>query len=217
VLDEIQTGWGRTGDLFAFMHDGAVPDILVLSKSLGAGVVPVSVAVFTPDIWKRAFGSRDRFDMCISTFGGNPAACAAALKSIEIILRDELPRRAAELGRYARERLEALRARQPRIAEVRGRGLLLGIRLNPPCLPGAHGEENYSAMVISRLLNEHGILTSYYDLDPTVLRFEPPLIVTREEIDMAVDALDAVLAKGTAGLALSFGKDLVGRIVHLPT
>jgi putrescine aminotransferase len=210
VLDEIQTGFGRTGRLFALEHERVIPDVVLLSKSLGAGVVPVSVSVTTPAIWRRAFGDRERFDMTISTFGGNPAACAAALKSMEVILREDLPTRAAEMGRYARERLEALKARHSCVREVRGVGLLLGLELLPPGV-GERLGGNFTALVVSRLLDGHGILSAYCDLDPTVLRFEPPLIVTREEIDGAVAALDRVLGEGTLRLALSLGRSMAGR------
>jgi putrescine aminotransferase len=211
VLDEIQTGFGRTGRMFALEHEKVEPDIVTLSKSLGAGVIPISVSVTSEDIWRRAFGGRDRFDLVVSTFGGNPAACAAALKSIEICLRDRLPERTAELGAYARSRLEELKARHNAISEVRGRGLLLGLALRTPRVPGANMRENYPAMVISRLLNKHGILTSYYDLDPTVVRFEPPLTVSREQIDQAIGALDETLDKNLLGLGLGFAKSVIGR------
>lgn len=214
ILDEIQTGFGRTGKLFALEYDGTVPDIVILSKSLGAGAVPISVSVTTEQIWKRAFGSRDRFDLIISTFGGNPAACAAALKTIEITLRDDLPGHAAEIGRYSKEKLESLKSKCSLIKEIRGKGLMLGIELKLPRLAGAAMSENLAPMVISYLLNNYGILTSYYDLAPSVLRFEPPLTVTKDQIDKAVDALDATLSKGIVGLCAAFGKSALGRMIR---
>ena len=213
ILDEIQTGFGRTGKLFAMEHDRVQPDIVTLSKSLGAGVVPISVSVTTPEIWKSAFGSRDRFDLVVSTFGGNPAACAAALKSIEITLRDKLPERAAELGEYARKRLQEMCEKHKHVKEIRGRGLLLGAALEAPRILGGNKEENLTAMMATRLLDKHGILTSYYDLDPSVVRFEPPLTVTKEQLDRALDAYDEVLGKGFAGLGLGFAKKMISRAV----
>jgi len=216
ILDEIQTGFGRTGKLFAMEHDSVVPDIVTLSKSLGSGVIPISVSVTTEEIWRKAYGSRDRFDMSISTFGGNPMACAAALKTIEITLRDRLWEKASELGEYAMKRLGQISSEQKHAKGVRGRGLLLGLELDPPNVPGANMEENLGAMIISRLANNHGILTAYYDLAPTVLRFEPPLIVTKEQMDKALDAFDAVLAKGTMGLTMGFMKSVISRTVRPP-
>lgn len=216
ILDEIQTGFGRTGKLFALEYDGVEPDIVVLSKSLGAGVIPISVSVTTEKIWKKAFGARDRFDMVISTFGGNPAACAAALKTIEVTLRDDLPGRAAEMGRYSKEKLELLKSKHSLIKEIRGEGLMLGIELNPPLLARVILRENLAPMAISRLLNKHGILTSYYDLAPAVLRFEPPLTVTEDQIDKAVDALDATLSMGTLGISIAFGESMLSRMIRPP-
>ncbi len=213
ILDEIQTGFGRTGKMFALEHEGVVPDIVVLSKSLGSGVVPISASVTTADIWKKAFGSREKFDLAISTFGGNPAACAAALKTIDIMRRDRIPEKAAELGTYAASRLEKLKQEHETIAEVRGQGLFLGIKLAPTGVGGKMLGENFSATVIARLLSNHGILTSYYDLDSTVVRFEPPLIVTKEQIDKAVDSIDAVLGKSAGGLMMSLGKNIIKRSV----
>lgn len=215
VVDEIQTGFGRTGRLFAVEHDGAAPDMILLSKSLGAGVVPVSVCCTTEEIWHRAFGSRDRFDFVISTFGGNAAACAAGLKAIEVTLRDDLAGRAAALGQHAKARLEEVAKKHAAIVKgIRGQGLLLGIELALPGIPGANMEENLAAMVASCLLNDHGVLTLYFDLAPNVLRFEPPLIVTQEEIDHAIDAFDHVLGLGVGGLVLSVGKNAMARMVH---
>jgi putrescine aminotransferase len=214
IVDEIQTGFGRTGRLFATEHDGAVPDMVLLSKSLGAGVVPISVCCTTEEIWDRAYGRHDRFDLVISTFGGNAAACAAGLKSIEIILRDDLAGQAAALGEYAYTRLHELANKHETVKAIHGKGLLLGIELTPP-ISGATMDENYALMVASCLLNDYGVLTTYFDLAPKTLRFEPPLIVTKQEIDYAIDAFDRVLSFGIGSLALSVGKSAIGRIAHL--
>ena len=216
ILDEIQTGLGRTGKLFAMEHEGVVPDIVTLSKSLGSGVMPISASVTTEEIWRKAYGSRDRCELAISTFGGNPRACAAALKTIEIMLRDRLWERAADLGEYARKRLDRISSEHKHVKGIHGQGLLLGVELDPPKVPGANMEENLGGMIMSRLANNHGILTAYYDLAPTVLRFEPPLIVTKEQMDKALDAFDAVLGKGMMGLTLGFMKSVIGRTVHPP-
>lgn len=214
IFDEIQTGFGRTGRMFAMEHDEVVPDIVTLSKSLGSGVVPVSVSVTSEKIWMKAFGSRDRFDLTISTFAGNPAACAAALKTIEIMQRDDIPGRARTLGDYANKRLQDLKTRHELIKEIRGEGLLLGIELDTAGLFSGTMEQNLSIMIMGELLHKHNIATSYYDFDPKVLRFEPPLIVTTEEIDRAVDALDEVLSTGKRGIALSFGKTAIGSMLR---
>ena len=209
ILDEIQTGFGRTGAMFAMEYEGVVPDIVTLSKSLGSGVVPISVSVTTEAIWKKAFGARGRFDLVIATFSGNPAACAAALKTVEILRRDGIPERALSLGDYARKKLEDLKARHKMIRSIRGRGLMLGIEIETSGLIGGMLEDDLSAIVMSELLNKHDILTAYCDLDPKVLRFEPPLVITREQIDSAVEALDKVFSRGKASLMASFGMTAV--------
>jgi len=186
---------------------------MLLSKSLGAGVVPISVCCTTEAIWDRAFGRRDRFDLVISTFGGNAAACAASLKAIEITLREDLAGRAAALGQYANTRLQDLAKRHDNVKAIHGKGLLLGIELIPP-ISAAAVDENYALMVASCLLNDYGILTSYFDLAPKILRFEPPLVVTKPEIDRAIDAFDQVLGLSVGSLTLSVGKNALGRVLH---
>ncbi len=214
IFDEIQTGFGRTGKMFAMEHDGVVPDVVTLSKSLGSGVMPVSVSITSEKIWKAAFGSRDRFDLTISTFAGNPAACAAALKTIEIMHREDIPGKAREMGDYARDKLQNLKTKHALIKEIRGQGLLLGIELETGGLFSGAMEQNLALMVITELLHKHHILTSYYEFNPKVIRFEPPLIVTTEQIDEAVDALDRVLARRKQAISLSFGKTAIGRMLH---
>jgi putrescine aminotransferase len=156
ILDEIQTGYGRTGKMFAMEHDEVTPDIVTLSKSLGSGVVPVSVSITSEEVWTRAFGSREKFDLAISTFGGNPAACAAALKTTEIMQRDGIPARAQALGEYARDKLQGLKAKHELIRQIRGRGLLLRIELETAGHFSTAMEENLSVMGIGALLHEHG-------------------------------------------------------------
>ena len=213
ILDEIQTGFGRTGRMFALEHEGVVPDIITLSKSLGAGVVPISASITTPEIWEKAFGRGNDFEMTISTFGGNAPACAAAIKTIEIMLRDRIPERAAELGEHAKKALEARLADSKHVGGVVGRGLLLGIELKTPKVPGANMDSNFPGMVMSKLLNDESVLTAYCDLAPSTLRFEPPLIVTKEQVDESVAAFEIVLKKSTLGLTLSLGKTILKRSV----
>ena len=210
ILDEIQTGFGRTGRMFAMEHDGVVPDIVTLSKSLSAGVVPLSVSVTSESVWRKAFGSLEKFDLTISTYSGNAAACAAGLKTIEIMQRDKISERAREMGDYARSKLEGLVDRHELAAAIRGQGLMLGIELSSAGPFGRVMGDHLSMMIMSELLRTHGILTSYYDFDPRVLRFEPPLIVTSGQIDRAVEAFDRVFSMGRREIALSFGKTALG-------
>ncbi|MEM2904927.1 MAG: aspartate aminotransferase family protein [Candidatus Bathyarchaeia archaeon] len=202
ILDEIQTGFGRTGSMFAAEHEGVEPDIITVGKAFSAGVVPISASATSAEIWNKAYGAEDRFDLMISTFGGIPVACAAALKATEIILRDGLVEHARKMGEYALQRLQDLKARHTNIKEVRGLGLMLGIEFT---------SRETSMYVLSRMLNKHHIISSYYDHRPEVLRFEPPLNVQKEEVDRAIEAFDEACGKSSVGLAFGAGMTALSR------
>ena len=176
VLDEIQTGLGRTGKMFAHDHEpGAAPDMLVLGKALGGGVYPVSAVLAS-----RAIMTLLRPGDHGSTFGGNPLAAAVGHASLRVIVRERLAERAAEQGAYLFEKLRALNA--PCVAEIRGRGLLIGIEI-----AAAAG----SARQYCERLLERGVLAK--DTHAQVVRLAPPLIVERAELDWLVEQLRAVL------------------------
>lgn len=176
ILDEVQTGMGRTGKLFAYEHYGIEPDIMTLAKALGGGVgIGATLAkdkvakVFVP-------GSH------ASTFGGNPLACAAACASIEAILEDGfILENTRRMGDYLRKGLERLKREYAFISDVRGMGLLLGMELITEC-----------TKVVSACI-ERGFLINC--TDGNVLRFLPPLIITEKEIDALLDALEDVFHK----------------------
>lgn len=214
VLDETRVGLARSGRLFALEHAGIEPDVLLLGESLTAGTLPFGASVTSEAVWRQAFGTRGLEPLAGAAGGPHAAACAAALKTLEILLRDGLALRAQELGRHARERLAATLGRHALLDGVRGEGLLLGVALAPPAMPGAQLEENLGAMVASRLLNDHGVLVAPGLLAPQVLRFEPPLTVERAALDRAVEAFDGVLRGGLAGLMMALGQLWVGRSLH---
>lgn len=108
ILDEIQTGLGRTGRRFACQHDGVVPDVLCLSKGLSGGIYPLGAYITSDAVWRRAYGTKQRAALHSSTFGGNTFACAAALAAINITVNENLPARAANLGGYFHNRLAEL-------------------------------------------------------------------------------------------------------------
>jgi putrescine aminotransferase len=205
ILDEIQTGFGRTGRMFAAEHDGVKPDIVVVSKALSAGVMPISASATSTEIWNKAYAAEDRMSSLISTYRGNPKSCAAALKTIEILVRDGLVERAAEMGGYALQRLQDLKTRHKNLNEVRGLGLLLAIEFP---------NENISSYVLSRMLNKHHIILGTCDHRPDVLHFNPPLNVRKEEIDRAIEALDEACGKTSVGLALGAGMTALERALH---
>jgi predicted acetylornithine/succinylornithine family transaminase len=173
ILDEIQTGMGRTGKMFAYQHSAINPDIVTLAKSL-AGGLPIGAtiahsriaAVFEP-------GSHG------STFGGNPVACAAALAVLDVLNEEGLVDNAARLGEYMLERLRQIARQCPAVVEVRGKGLLIGIALDRPARP-----------VVEHCLKERLVTNATAE---TVLRLLPPLIVEREEADLALNIIERAL------------------------
>jgi len=204
IVDEIQTGFGRTGRLFACEYENVVPDILCLAKSLGGGLMPMGAAVTTPEVWDRAYGSMDKALLHTSTFGGNTRAMAAGIAAVNAIVEQDLPRQAEEKGRYFMEGLKELQARHSLLTDVRGRGLLIGLEFAKPkglvdrLTGGAvskFSEEYLGAMVAGELLNRYRIITAYTLNNPNVIRLEPPLIVTKEHIDKVLEALDDIFTR----------------------
>ncbi len=172
MADEIQSGLGRTGKLFAFMHEGIRPDILIVGKALGGGFYPVSAVLASKGILE-VFKPGDHG----STFGGNPLACAVARAALRVIVEEKLAERSAELGAYFLGLLRTLRS--PHLKEVRGKGLWIGIELRVPARPYCEA------------LMQEGILCK--ETHETVIRIAPPLIIQREEIDWAFERIKKVL------------------------
>ncbi len=173
--DEIQTGLGRTGTLLATDHEGVRPDVVVLGKALGGGVYPVSAVLASDDV----LGIIQPGDHG-STFGGNPLAAAVGQAALDVIVDEELPERAREIGQYFRDHLEEINS--PHIDHVRGRGLLLGVVLKPE----AGGARRFTEELARR-----GILAK--ETHEHVIRFAPPLTIGREELDWALPIIRDVL------------------------
>jgi ornithine--oxo-acid transaminase len=177
MADEIQSGLGRTGKLFAYMHEGIRPDVLIIGKALAGGFYPVSAVLASQDI----LGVYQPGDHG-STFGGNPLGCAVARTALRVLQEERLVERSAELGAHFLARLSTLRSRDVR--EVRGRGLWIGIELNSPARPYCEA------------LKDEGILCK--ETHDRVIRIAPPLVITREEIDWAFERIKKVVeAKAT--------------------
>jgi len=172
VVDEVQTGFGRTGRWFAFEHHGIVPDIVCLGKAI-AGGIPMGATAFSRSVPTLPAGSLG------STFGGNPLACAAGAAAIEAFASEHLVEQSASLGRYLKERLASIDS--PVVRDVRGLGLMVGIELRVRVAP------------LVGALQREGVLA--LAAGPTVLRLLPPLVVTRDEIDTAVDAIGRVFSR----------------------
>lgn len=182
IADEVQTGIGRTGKLFAVEHSGVVPDLLCLAKALGGGLVPIGAIVGRPNAWQ-FFESSPLIHS--STFGGNPLACAVALEALKVTVEEKLPERALDLGQYFVERLRHLKTRYPNaITEVRGRGLMIGLEV-----PGA----GVGGALISELFQRQ-VLAVYTLNNERVIRLMPPLVITHEQLDTVLERLDDTLA-----------------------
>jgi ornithine--oxo-acid transaminase len=175
ILDEIQSGLGRTGKLFCYQHEGIRPDIVVIGKALGGGCVPVSGILSDGEVMG-VFKPGDHG----STFGGNPLACAVARAAMRVLVDEGMIENSARLGEYFIQRLRALNS--PHIKEVRGRGLWIGVELNP----GAGGARRFCEE-----LQRRGLLCKETHFN--IIRFAPPLVITREEIDWALEQIAKVL------------------------
>jgi acetylornithine/LysW-gamma-L-lysine aminotransferase len=175
ILDEVQSGFGRTGKFFACEHFDVVPDVMCLAKSV-AGGVPLGVTVAREDIMSAfTLGNHS------TTFGGNPLACAAASAAIEALVEEKLPERAASLGKYFMDRLEELHEKHRIVREVRGLGLMIGMQ--------------FRFDVLNILLGSLKRRVILLDAGRTVVRFLPPLVITKEQLDRVVDVLDKVIGE----------------------
>jgi acetylornithine/LysW-gamma-L-lysine aminotransferase len=171
IIDEIQTGFGRTGKMFAIQHFGVTPDLLTCAKSL-AGGVPMGAVLIGANIKNLVPGVHG------STFGGNPLSCAAANAALDVIIGEDLPGQAAAKGAYLMEKLKKIQS--PNIREVRGIGLMVGIEMKQKVTP------------YIKILQEKKIIALNAGL--TVIRLLPPLVITYEQIDHLVDVLTDVLS-----------------------
>jgi len=173
IFDEVQTGFGRTGKIFACEHWNVVPDILCLAKSV-AGGLPLGITIAKENVM-----SSLKVGEHSTTFSGSPLVCAAACAAIDVLVEEKLPERAATLGRYFKEKLEGLQARHKVVREVRGLGLMIGM------------EFRFDVLNVILKSMDRGVLI--LDAGRNILRFLPPLVIEREHIDRVVGTLDTVM------------------------
>jgi putrescine aminotransferase len=216
ILDEIQSGLGRCGSMFCYEQLNFVPDILCLSKSLSGGVMPVGSVSVKQEIWDKTYGKFKNATLPSTTFGGNTFACIAAIETLRVVKEEKLPERAKELGEYALAELNKLKGKHHIITEVRGKGLFIGIEFSGlKKLHSTMAEEFMMVNIISKMLREYKILCGFAANNPSVLKFEPPLIVKKEDIDYFVKCLDKLLDEDKNELSLaidaliSTGKNIV--------
>jgi ornithine--oxo-acid transaminase len=172
ICDEIQSGLGRTGRLFAFEHDGIRPDAVIVGKALAGGYYPVSAVLSSREVLG-VFQPGDHG----STFGGNPLACAVARRALKVLVEERLIERSAELGAHALERMQEIQS--AKIKSVRGKGLWIALELNGPARP------------VCEALKARGVLCK--ETHSTVVRMAPPLVISREDLDWGIDQIAAVL------------------------
>ena len=192
ILDEVQTGMGRTGKMFCCEHYGVAPDLICLAKAFGGGVMPAGAVVGRRDIFSRLF---DNPFLHTSTFGGNPLACAAALATINVLIEERLPERAAVMG----ERMlggirRAVEGHDDLVVGVRGKGLLMALEFR----------DHETGFELGKRMLDRGVLVSGTLVNARVIRVEPPLTITEEEADYVCQALaeslDEMSAKVVEGV-----------------
>jgi 4-aminobutyrate aminotransferase / (S)-3-amino-2-methylpropionate transaminase / 5-aminovalerate transaminase len=187
ILDEIYTGFGRTGQMFAYEHEGILPDILCLGKTIGGGL-PISVCVSTAQIMN-SWGKSNGESVHTSTFLGNPLACAAGCAVLDNLIANNWPQKNLELGRYLLQKLNELES--PFIGQVRGKGLMVGVEF----VKDKKSKEPFTDLA-NHILNEalqRGLIILTSGTDGQVLSFSPPFVITKPEIDFAVGQIASIL------------------------
>lgn len=184
ILDEVQTGLGRTGKMFAGEHWEVAPDIMTLAKALGGGVMPIGAILGTAQVWDRVFHTNPYIHT--STFGGGEAACVAGLATLSVIESEGLVARAAEYGPRLRDGLSGVCQRYPNLlTEARGLGLMIGVEFT---------DSDVGKLAIGALVRQ-GVVAAYTLNNPKVMRFQPPLLITNEQIQHVVTAFDTAMGE----------------------
>ncbi len=190
IADEVQSGFGRTGRLFAVEHYGVEPDILCMAKGIADGW-PLGAFIARPDV-ADAFTPGDH----LSTFGGNPVCCAAALANLSVMQEEQLSAKAAARGEQLLARLSALKASHPVVGDVRGKGLMIGVEL---VRDAAKTPADAEAKAVRAFCREAAVLVGLGGAFGNVIRFQPPLVISPQQVDRAADVFDAALRAVTGG------------------
>ncbi|MGH9063574.1 MAG: aspartate aminotransferase family protein, partial [Acidimicrobiales bacterium] len=220
VCDEVQTGVGRTGRFFAYEHDGVEPDLVTVAKALSGGFAPVGATLGRSWIFEKVYSSMDRVLVHDSTFGANAMAMAAGLATLSVLEDEQLVDNAERTGRALREGLEAMVGRYDLLAEVRGRGLMIGLEFDKPRSLKLRGGWTmlqtarrglFAQMVVVPLFQRHRILTQVAGDYMDVIKLLPPLTIGGAEVTRFLDAFSDVMddAHRGGGLVWDFGRTLV--------
>jgi acetylornithine/succinyldiaminopimelate/putrescine aminotransferase len=224
IADEVQTGLGRTGDFYAYQHEeGVEPDLVCVAKALSGGYVPVGATLGKDWIFKKVYSSMDRVLVHSASFGSNAQAMAAGLAVLSVIENDQIVAGARATGELLRSRLVALKDRYELLADVRGRGLMIGIEFGRPrslklrgrwAMLQAARKGLFAQMVVAPLLQRHRILTQVSGDHLEVIKLIPPLIIGEREVDRFVAAFTAVMDEAhEGGLVWDFGRRLMKQAV----
>ena len=204
VLDEVQTGFGRTGKLFAREHSGVVPDVLVVSKALSGGYVPVGAVLTRREVYQKVFSSMERCVVHSSTFGQGAYAMVAGLATLHVLDEERIVENAARMGDMLEKGLLALKERFELVRDVRGRGLMLGIEFGRPAslslrigwdLVHKMSNDLFCQALVMPLMTDHAILTQVSGHGTDVIKLIPPLVVQEKDIARFLEAFEAVLEK----------------------
>jgi len=223
ITDEVQTGVGRTGRFFAYEHDGVEPDIVTVAKTLSGGFVPVGAVLTKGWIFDKVYSTMDRALVHDSTFGGNALAATAGLATLSVIDDEGLVANAERVGAQLREALSALSARFEMLADVRGRGLMVGLEFAKPHSArlragweALHRARDglFSQAVVGALYHRHGILTQVAGDHGEIIKLLPPLIIGDAEVARFVEAFTDVMedAHRARGLVWEFGSRMVKQV-----
>ncbi len=225
IADEVQTGLGRTGDMFAYQHEaGAEPDLVCVAKALSGGYVPVGATLGKEWIFKKVYSSMDRVQVHSASFGSNAQAMAAGLATLHVLESDNLIARSRRTGDLLRSRLAAMVGDYEMLHEVRGRGLMTGIEFGRPKSLSLRGRWSmlqaarkglFAQMVVVPLMQRHHILTQVSGDELEVIKLTPPLVIGEPEVERFVTAFREIMdeAHNGGGLLWDFGRNLVKQAV----
>ena len=200
IADEVITGFGRTGKMFAVEHTGVVPDIMTVAKGIISSYLPLAATIVTKEVADQ-FAGEDNYFHHVFTFSGHPVSAAAALVNIEILENENMIENSAEVGAYFIEQLEGLKIDHPTIGDVRGRGLLMAIELvSDQKTKAKFPKEANIAASLNEKFRKHGLILR---VGSEILNIGPPLCITRSEVDEIVHAIDLSLweLEGELGIA----------------
>jgi acetylornithine/succinyldiaminopimelate/putrescine aminotransferase len=218
IADEVQCGMGRSGKFFAFEHHGVIPDVTALAKALGGSKTAMAAMIARRDVFMKAYGQpKKALIHAFATFGGIGEGCATAIEGLNILYEENLIENAAEQGDYLMAQLKGLAMKYPALLkDVRGQGLMVGVEFNDISQTLPFGMKQMVALLDDKLkgslcgfvgallLAQKNVLVAFTEYNRNVIRLEPPLIITREQVDAFITAFDELLSRGVVGIVKDY-------------